>query len=115
MKLTIEEGNYLEGLFDHAKKVYGSKWERILKKKALPFPREGFNSRTDGFEEFDSGEESKVIKQLQKKNIVVLKEEKADVQKQGKFQDKYGGGGDKFIGIRPQKLEKLKQQLDFVR
>lgn len=111
MKLTIEEGNYLEKLFDHVENVYGGKWERILKKGALPFPREGFNARTGGFEEFDVETESKVIKQLQKKNIVVLKEEKADVQRQGDFQDKYGDGNDQFIGINPEKLEKLKEQL----
>lgn len=111
MKLTIEEGNYLEELFNHAEKVYGSKWERILKKKALPFPSKGFNERTGGFEEFDAKKESEVIKQLQKKNIVVLTREEADVQKQGEFQEKYGDGNDQFIGIRPGKLEKLREQL----
>lgn len=112
MKLTVEEGNYIRGLVAHAKDLYGEKWERILRKKALALPRKGLNTRTDVLEEFDPEMEEKVIKQLVKKNIVEIRQEETDVQRQGSFQDKYGDRNDKFIGLRPEKIGALKEQLD---
>lgn len=112
MKLTIEEGNYLEELVKHTKELYDGRWERILEKEALPLPRRGFNEKKEKFEEFDPGKEEKVIKQLQEKNIVTVREEETRIQRQGQFQEKYGDQNNQFIGINPEKMEELKEQLD---
>ena len=112
MKLTVEEGNYIQGLVSHARNLYGRKWERILKKTALTLPKKGLNTRTGVLEEFDAQNEEKVIKQLVQKNILEIRQEETDIQRQGSFQDRYGDGNDKFIGLRPEKLEELKDQLD---
>lgn len=112
MKLTVEEGNYIQGLVAHAKSLYGEKWEKILRKTALTLPMKGLNTRSEILEEFDSQMEEKVIKQLVQKNIVEIRQEKTDIQRQGSFQDRYGDGNDKFIGVRPEKLKELKDQLN---
>lgn len=112
MKLTVEEGNYIQGLVRRARDLYGAKWEKILKKKALTLPRKGLNTRTGVLEEFDLQMEEKVIKQLVQKNIVEIRQEETNIQRQGSFQDRYGDENDKFIGLTPEKLEKLKNQLD---
>lgn len=112
VKLTIEEENFIEDLVKHAKNLYGGNWASVLKKATVPLPRKGFHERSRFFHEFDMEEEEKTIKQLQKKNIVVIRQEEVDVQNGGSFQEKYGDGNDKFIGIRPQKLRKLRHQLN---
>ena len=112
MKLTVEEGNYIQGLVAQARNLYGKTWERILKKTALALPEKGLNTRTGVLEEFDAQKEEKVIKKLVQKNILEIRQEQTDIQRQGSFQDRYGDGNDKFIGLRPKKLEKLKDQLD---
>jgi hypothetical protein len=112
MKLTAEEQRYLKELLSHARGIYGRRWNKILEKKSLPLPTLGFNQKKGKFEKFDPGKEEKVIKQLQKKNIVVIREEETDIQRHGDFQDKYGDRNNKFIGIRPEKLKRLLQQLE---
>jgi len=112
VKLTAEEARYIQGLVARAKELHGEKWRRILEKKALALPKKGLSQRTDVLEEFDPGEEEKFIKQLVQKNIVEIRKQETDIQRQGCFQDRYGDGNDKFIGLRPWKLRKLEEQLD---
>jgi len=112
MKLTIEEGNYLELIVKRAKSLYGNSWERMLEKNNLPLPQQGFGETRQQFKGFDTEKEEKVLKQLQKKNIVVIRKKDVDIQKQGGFLERYADQSDMFIGLNPRKIEGLKKQLN---
>ncbi|MFB6174607.1 MAG: hypothetical protein ABEJ87_01360 [Candidatus Nanohalobium sp.] len=112
MKLTIPEENYIEDLAKFTQDLYGNNWRSVLKKASVPLPRKGFHSRTEYFHEFDTGKEEKVIKQLQKKNIVVIRNHEIDIQGETDFHEKYSDGNNQFIGIRPEKLSELHQHLN---
>lgn len=111
MKLTIEEGNYLEAIIGRARNLYGSRWEQILSQDALPMPKKGFSALEDSLEEFDIHKEEKVIEQLQEKNILRVKKHEMDIEKEGSFEQKYSDQSEYFIGLNENKMEGLKQQL----
>ncbi len=112
MKLTIEEGNYLETLLKRTKKLYGNHWETMLEKTSVTLPEKGLNQREDLLPEFDPGKEEEVIEQLKKKNIVTIRKEETEIPEEGEFKEKYSDSSDMFIGINPGKLQELKKQLN---
>lgn len=110
MKLTIEESDYLERILGRAENLYGNSWKRILSKTAMPMPKKGF-SQLKAFQNLNIGEEEKIIEQLKQKNILRVRKEETDIEREGDFENKYSDKSNYFIGLNPDKLEKLRQQL----